>query len=81
MSLTLSIPPAIVQAVKAYADERGTTISRLTRDFYLSLTSRTEVKNRGAADRFFDIVKKAKAKAPGGYRFNREELHVRGAAK
>ena len=34
MSITLSIPPAVVQEARAYAAENGTTMSRLIREYF-----------------------------------------------
>ena len=39
MSITLSIPPAVVQEARAYAAENGTTMSRMVREYFTGLVS------------------------------------------
>jgi len=34
MSITLSIPPAVVQEARMYASENGTTMSRMIREYF-----------------------------------------------
>jgi len=77
MSITLSMPPAVVQEVKAYANEHGTTMSQLTRDLYATVLTRKDSRRLGAAGRFRALV--AKAHVRSGWKFNRDEANRRGS--
>jgi len=79
MSITLSMPPAVVQEVKAYANEHGTTMSQLTRDLYATVLTRKDPRRSGAASRFRALV--AKAHVRSGWKFNRDEVNRRGSSE
>ena len=81
MSITLSIPPAVVQEARAYAAENGTTMSRMIREYFIGLvTPRPERKN-GDACRFLELAQSANVHLPSGWRFNRSECYERPVAK
>ena len=76
MSITLSIPPSVVQSARVYAAENGTTMSRMIREYFLQLISRSnEQKNAGC--RFLEIADEANVRMPEGWTFNRDECYER----
>jgi len=79
MSITLSMPPAIVQELRAYANEHGTTMSQLTRDLYATVLNQKDSRRSDAASRFRALV--AKAHVRSGWKFNRAEANRRGTAE
>ena len=77
MSITLSMPPAIVQEIKYYAEAHGTNLSALTRSQYERLLKREAEVKGGAGARFKALVRELGVNRRG-YKFNREELYARG---
>lgn len=46
MSITLSIPPAVVQEARIYASENGTTMSRMIREYFIGLVNAKKRESR-----------------------------------
>ena len=81
MSITLSIPPAVVQEARAYAIENGTTMSRMIREYFTNLVApRKEARAPGRC-RFLKLADSADVRLPKGWRFNRAECYERGSLK
>ena len=81
MSITLSIPPAVVQEARAYALENGTTMSRLIREYFANLVApRKEARAPGRC-RFLELADSADVRLPKGWRFNRAECYERDSSK
>ena len=77
MSITLSIPPTVVQEARAYASANGTTMSRMIREYFIGLVNaRNEDRNDGGC-RFLELARQANVKMPKGWRFNREACYER----
>ena len=82
MSITLSVPPAVVQEARVYAEERGTSLNALIRDFLVRLT--TDDLRRSEAARAFREVSSAVSSRRGrksGYKFCRADAYDRGAGE
>ena len=82
MSITLSVPPAIVQEARIYAESQGTSLNARVRDF-LSRVVAGEQRRREAA-RIFRMVAdsvRGRRKARRGYRFSRADAYDRGDAE
>ena len=81
MSITLSIPPTVVQEARAYALENGTTMSRLIRDYFTNLLAPRTEESDPVHCRFLELAESANVRLPKGWRFNRNECYERVAAK
>ena len=80
MSITLSIPPAVVQEARAYALENGTTMSRLIREYFTNLVAPRKKEAKTGHCRFLELADSAGVRLPKGWRFNRAECYERGYA-
>ena len=78
MSITLSIPPAVVQEARAFAESQGTSLNAMIRDF-LSRVATGDVRRREKAKSFRDIAVavRRRRKSRAGYRFNRADAYDR----
>ena len=81
MSITLAIPPDLVQQARVYAAAHGTTMSQMIRDYFAALFANGEEQAPSAFEDYMRIVNEANAKSPKGWKFNREECHERGSRK
>ncbi len=81
MSITLSIPPAIVQEARAYAAENGTTMSRLIREYFIHLVSADKDDTQAKGCRFLELAESADVRLPKEWRFNRDECYERAEVK
>jgi hypothetical protein len=81
MSITLSIPPAVVQEARAYALENGTTMSRLIREYFVNLVAPRKEACATGSCRFLELADSANVRLPKGWRFNRAECYERGGSK
>ena len=79
MSITLSVPPAVVQEARMYAEEHGTSLNAMIRDFLVRIT--TDDLRRSDAARTFREVASAVSGRRGrkpGYKFSRADAYDRG---
>lgn len=81
MSITLSIPHAVVQEARTYAAENGTTMSRLIREYFINLVSADKQEPQTKGCRFLELADAAGVRLPKGWRFNRSECYERVEAK
>ena len=81
MSITLSIPPAVVQEARTYAAENGTTMSRLIREYFINLVSSGKQEPQTKGCRFLELADAADVHLPKGWRFIRSECYERPEAK
>lgn len=72
MSITLSIPPAIVQEVREWAEANGTSLNQYVRDCLAAKAREIEQQRSARADRFLAFARANLAHAPKGWRFNRQ---------
>ena len=80
MSITLSVPPAVVQEARMYAEEHGTSLNAMICDFLARIT--TDDSRRSEAARTFREVAAAVSGRRGrrpGYKFRRADAYDRGA--
>ncbi len=77
MSITLSVPPAIVQEARAFAKSQGTSLNAMIRDF-LSRVASADTRKRDAAGAFREIAASISARKGGrAYRFSRADAYDR----
>jgi len=81
MSITLSMPPDVVQEARAYAAENRTTMSRLIREYFVKLVSVEKNEPQSKGCRFLDLADSADVRFPKGWRFNRNECYERAEEK
>ena len=81
MSITLSIPPAVVQEARAYALANGTTMSRMIREYFTNLVAPRKEDGKTGACRFLELAESADVRLPKGWRFNRAECYERRSAE
>lgn len=82
MSITLSIPPAVVHEARAFAESQGTSLNAMIRDF-LSHVATGDLRRREAANSFREVAAmvRKRRKAGSGYRFNRADAYDRGGRR
>ena len=81
MSITLSIPPAVVQEARAFALQNGTTMSRMIREYFTNLVAPRKEEAKAGHCRFLELAESAGVRLPKGWRFNRTECYERGSAE
>ena len=75
MSITLSIPPTIVQEVRVWAEENGTSLNQYIRDCLEAKVNELAALRRNRADQFESLCLSQAVKAPKGWRFDRAALY------
>ena len=68
MSITLSIPPAVVQEARAYAIKNGTTMSRMIREYFTNLVAPRKAVRSDSPCRFLELAESAGVRLPEGCR-------------
>ena len=78
MSITLSIPPAVVQQARIFAESQGTSLNAMIRD-YLSRVVTCDTRRREMARSFREVATAVseRRKSRKGYRFNRADAYDR----
>ena len=74
MSITLSVPPMIVQEARAYAERNATSINSMIRN-YLAEVAGAETAENALAEEFAQLVKKRGVKMSRPYRFRRADAY------
>ena len=74
MSITLSVPPMIVQEARAYAEKNATSINSLIRN-YLAEVAGAETAENALAEEFAQLVKRRGVKRSRPYRFRRADAY------
>jgi len=73
MSITLSIPPAIVQEVREWAEENGTSLNQYIRECLEAKCTEIHNARKRLAQNFLEYCKSLPpVKTPPGWKFNRE---------
>ena len=82
MSITLSIPPAVVQEARAFAESQGTSLNAMIRE-YLSRVVTGDTHRREMARSFREVASavRRRRKSRKGYRFNRADAYDREIGK
>ena len=82
MSVTLSIPPAIVQEVREWAETNGTSLNQYVRDCLEAKANEIqELRTRKAREFKSFLLGLPPSGLPRGYKFSRERDAVREMAK
>ena len=74
MSITLSVPPMIVQEARAYAERNATSINSMIRN-YLAEVAGAETPENALAEEFAQLVKRRGVKRSRPYRFRRADAY------
>ena len=75
-SITLAIPPAIVQEARAYARRTDTTLNAMIRDYLESVVGKQHPKGEeDPAEAFARLVAKKGAMRSEPYRFHRADAY------
>ena len=74
MSITVSVPPMIVQEARAYAERNATSINSMIRN-YLAEVAGAETAENALAEEFAQLVKKRGVKMSRPYRFRRADAY------
>ena len=78
MSITLSIPPPVVQEVRAWAETAGTSLNQYIRDCLEAKCAELKSARLRRARQFRALCKRLPPSGlPQGYVFSREEANVR----
>ena len=82
MSITLSVPPAVVQEARVYAEEHGTSLNAMIRDFLVRLTA-DDMRRSEAARTFREVAAAVGARRGrrSGYKFRRADAYDRGSGE
>ena len=72
MSITLSIPPAIVQEVREWAEENGTSLNQYIRECLEAKCTEIHDARRRLAQDFLEYTRTHVIHVPKGWKFNRE---------
>ena len=79
MSITLSVPPTVVQEVRLYADKKGTSLNQMIRDYLQSIADASRREREELANATFDfLMSQDDGGLPRNWRFNRDEANARG---
>lgn len=77
MSITLSIPPAIVQEVREWAEANGTSLNQFIRDCLEAKCAEISEVRRERGRSFADFARVHKVAAGEGWSWSREEATER----
>ena len=78
MSITLSVPPAVVQEVRLYAVKKGTSLNQMIRDYLQSMADASRREREKIANETFDfLMSQDDGGLPKDWKFNREEANAR----
>ncbi len=75
VNITLSADAETIQSARQYASAHGTTLNQLVRDFMGRLTGAST--STDAAREFASVAQSHPGCSSDGYRFDRDEVHVR----
>ena len=76
MSITLSVPPNIIQEVRDWAEMNGTSLNQYIRDCLEAKVEEVRAARKSVADRFLELTDRCMIDVPDGWRFNRESLYT-----
>ena len=82
MNVTLAMPIDLVADSRRYAAEHGTILNALIRDLLDGLRAKRKdrqaiAERKKAADDLIAFMREHPGRSPKGWKFNREECHVR----
>lgn len=76
MNITLSADGELIEKSRLLARKKGTSLNQVIRDYLVGYVD--ETKSSSAADEFEQLVREASGRSATGYRFNRDDAHLRG---
>ena len=77
MSITLSIPPAIVQEIRVWAEANDTSLNQYVRDCLEAKVNEIQAARQRKAKEFFAYCNEHLVETPKGWRYDRERDGVR----
>ena len=75
MSITLAVPPAVVEEVRSWAEENGTSLNQYIRDCLERKVREIKTERKRNADRFVELCEKHSVQVPQGWKFSRAALY------
>lgn len=77
MSITLSIPPAIVQEIRVWAEANDTSLNQYVRDCLEAKVNEIQAARQRQAKEFFAYCNENLVETPKGWHYDRERDGVR----
>ena len=77
MSITLSIPPAVVQEVREWAEANGTSLNRYVRECLEAKCAELKNVRKARSRQFLEFAKEHEIAVPKGWRWSRAEAAER----
>ena len=77
MSITLSVPPAVVQDVRTYAEKHATSLNAIIREHLEFIAAKERNARKKEADELMDFFMGEKGWFDGQVKFDREVANAR----
>ena len=77
MNITLSAPPNVVQNVRSWAEERGTSLNQYIRDLLIAKDREIRLERKTIADKFYSFAMANSIKMEPGYEYSRADAAER----
>jgi len=77
MSITLSVPPAVVQEVRIYAERNKTSLNAIIREFMDKIAAEERARRERDAESVYSYLMDQSGWLPEDYAFDREAANVR----
>ena len=77
MSITLSIPPAIVQEVREWAEANGTSLNQYVRQCLEAKCAELKEERKTRRSQFLEFARTHEVSAPQGWRWSRDDATER----
>lgn len=75
MSITLAVPPAVVEEVRCWAEKNGTSLNQYIRDCLEQKVREIKDQRMSNAERFVELCEKHAISVPKGWKFDRAALY------
>lgn len=77
MNITLAAPPNVIQNVRMWAEDQGTSLNAYIRDLLIRKDKEIRAERKAFADKFLEFAKNNTVHAPAGWKFSRDEATFR----
>jgi len=77
MSITLSVPPTVVQEVRLYAERNNTSLNAIIRGFMDKIAAEERTRREKDAESVYSYLMNQCGWLPEDYAFDREEANAR----
>ena len=77
MNITLSASPNVVQNVRYWAEERGTSLNQYIRDLLVAKDREIRIERKSLADEFYSFAMANSIKMEPGYQYSRADAAER----